>query len=507
MSKQNPGLKRNVFANLIGGGWTIVLNLAVVPLQIRFLGPEVYGLIGLMSSLQYILSLLDFGLSLTLVREIAADTSADHEQSRDFVETALTIYGFLGFSFGLLLIVASSWVAQHWLQVELLPIEEVTIALRLMTVTLIANWFISVFLNILTGLQRLDIVNALRIGGRSIILIGGVVLLLLGSNFIVFTVWTVASTLLSLLIHVVITRQLFRTLSLRPYFSLHPIKRNWQFSLDLNLAAILSLVYTQTDTLLVSRMLPLSMLGYYNIAYALGNGLATIQQFIGAATLPALSANYSAGDVAQVRQRYLKLTQVMIYVVGIPTFTLTFFGYDFLLVWAGEKTAQQASLPLAILSIGFLINSLVNSSNMLAIAIKYIKPLLYANFVGLFFYLPTIYLLIRNFQLPGAASAWIIINVYYTIFLLHRAHKSIVPYNTIMWLRKTLLPFGLLSICFILPSLIGTMQNWRGTIWVWVVCAFSISIYCVIGFHFLERDLQLSIRQTLARFATTILHI
>jgi O-antigen/teichoic acid export membrane protein len=507
MNTPTPGLKRNVLFNLVGGGWTLVLNLAVVPLQIRFLGAEVYGLIGLMSALQYILALLDFGISLTLVREIAADTSADHQESRDFVQTALTIYAGLGLCFGLILIIAAPWVAQHWLQVETLPISEVILALRLMAVTLMANWFISVFLYILMGLQRMDVVNALRVVGRSVILLGGAALLLLHVEFIPFVLWTVSTTVLSMLVHVIITLRLFKGLSLFPRLSMVALRKNWQFSIHLNLATVLSLVYTQTDTLLISKLLPLSMLGYYQIAYALGNGLATIQQYIGSAIMPAMSASYSAGDTAQVRERYLKLTQVMVYVLGIPSFILAFYGYDFLLLWAGPNTAQQASLPLAILCIGFLINSLATSSTMLAIAIKRIRPLLQVNFFGIFFYLPAIYLLIITFQLPGAASAWVIINVYYVVFLLHRVHHTIVPFNTVLWLQKTLLPFAMLSLCFVLPAQFATAQNWHGTVWVWAACAFSVVTYSVLGIYFLEKDLRLSIWRNVSRLTSSVLRI
>jgi O-antigen/teichoic acid export membrane protein len=64
-------VKRNIAANYLGQVWTAVMGLAFVPLYIRYLGMEAYGLIGVFAMLQTWLSLLDFGLTPTLTREMA----------------------------------------------------------------------------------------------------------------------------------------------------------------------------------------------------------------------------------------------------------------------------------------------------------------------------------------------------------------------------------------------------------------------------------------------------
>ena len=76
-----PSVKRNVAANVAGGVWNIVLNLAVVPIQIRILGPEAFGLVSFMATLQLILSVLDLGLTVTVIREVAADQSPQRQDA------------------------------------------------------------------------------------------------------------------------------------------------------------------------------------------------------------------------------------------------------------------------------------------------------------------------------------------------------------------------------------------------------------------------------------------
>ena len=49
-------LKRNIIANFAGQGWAALMALAFVPLYIKFLGIEAYGLIGFFAMLPWVIS-------------------------------------------------------------------------------------------------------------------------------------------------------------------------------------------------------------------------------------------------------------------------------------------------------------------------------------------------------------------------------------------------------------------------------------------------------------------
>ena len=118
-------VKRNIATNVIGGGWTILLNLLAIPVQIRILGAEAYGLIGFVTSLQSILVLFDFGIPTTLVREVARDTSPDHRASHALICTSSTIYWVVAAVLVLAILAGAGWIARHWLIVETLTPEYV----------------------------------------------------------------------------------------------------------------------------------------------------------------------------------------------------------------------------------------------------------------------------------------------------------------------------------------------------------------------------------------------
>ena len=70
-------LKSNLIANWIGQGWIALMGIAFVPLYIKYLGIEAYGLIGFFILLQNGLSIFDMGMSPTLTREMARFTGTE----------------------------------------------------------------------------------------------------------------------------------------------------------------------------------------------------------------------------------------------------------------------------------------------------------------------------------------------------------------------------------------------------------------------------------------------
>ena len=71
-------IKNNLIANYLGQGWVALMGLAFIPLYIRYLGMEAYGLIGLFAVIQAWMTLLDMGMTPTLNREMARYTAGAH---------------------------------------------------------------------------------------------------------------------------------------------------------------------------------------------------------------------------------------------------------------------------------------------------------------------------------------------------------------------------------------------------------------------------------------------
>ena len=98
-------LKRNVIANYLGAGWNALMALAFVPLYIRYLGIEAYGLLGIYAILQAWLSLLDMGMTPSLSREMAGLNvdGARVQRARDLLRSVDALGRFGGEEFMVLM--------------------------------------------------------------------------------------------------------------------------------------------------------------------------------------------------------------------------------------------------------------------------------------------------------------------------------------------------------------------------------------------------------------------
>ena len=110
------------------------MGLAFVPIYIRYLGVEAWGLVGFMSMLQAWLTLLDMGLSPTLSREMARFQAGAHsaQSIRDLLRSMEVIYGGVAVAVVGTVWLIAPWVAVHWLSATQLPVTSVAQAIGMM---------------------------------------------------------------------------------------------------------------------------------------------------------------------------------------------------------------------------------------------------------------------------------------------------------------------------------------------------------------------------------------
>ena len=64
-------LKKNIAANYVSQIYLIVISIAILPIYMKYMGAEAYGLVGFFAMLQGLFALLDFGLTPTISRQTA----------------------------------------------------------------------------------------------------------------------------------------------------------------------------------------------------------------------------------------------------------------------------------------------------------------------------------------------------------------------------------------------------------------------------------------------------
>src|ERR1019366_8063331 len=364
-------LKTSVLANLAGNGVVAAINILVVPLYLHVLGIESWGLVGFFMTLQTALSLLDLGLSPAASRSLARGTADTGGRAgpRDLVKTLELVYAGVALLIVAGVALAAPALAGRWLHVERLSAETVRDALRLMGAVIAVQWPTSLYRGGLQGLDRQVSLNAILAGTSLVRAIATLAVL-----------WTVSATILAFfacqlavaaLQTVLLRAALWRSLPAagRPSrVRLQTLAGIRRFAGGMTAVAAVTLILTQVDKLVVSKLLPLGEVGCYTLASMIARALALVSGAMFNALFPEYSRSVAAGGagLAALYHRGCQLTSVLVLPVAS---VIVLFPRETVLVWTGAPlTAGRTALAASLLVGGSALNGLMNPPYALQLA-------------------------------------------------------------------------------------------------------------------------------------------
>jgi O-antigen/teichoic acid export membrane protein len=434
---------RNAIANYLGQGWASLMGIAFVPLYIRTMGAETYGLVGIFAVLQAWMALLDLGLTPTLTREMARLRAGTHtaDSIRDLLRTLEFAYVLLALLMIVAIAICSHWLADGWLRAEKLAPEEVALAIRIMSFVLAARWLEQVYRGALQGLQDQIWLNGIQAFLATLRWGGAYVVIAYGQPTITaFFIW---QGVVSVLTTILLVRRTYRQLprpGRRAAFRLGALYEIRTFASGMFLGAVLGVVLTQSDKLIISKLLPLDQLGYYMLASTLSGGLLQLITPMNTALYPVLTEQATRGSTDALVATYLRGCQWMAAIVTPPALLLSFFATPVLTAWTGDTALAHAAAPLLTpLALGTLLNGLMNLPYMLQLAHGWTGLSVRINLVAVALVLPAIAWIIPRHGAAGAAWMWFALNAGYVLVTAQLMHRRIVPAVKWPWYRAAIL--------------------------------------------------------------------
>ena len=150
-------LKRNILATYASQIYVTLIAILILPLFLKHMGPEAYGLVGFFSTLQACFMLLDAGLTPTMARETAryhggAVSASEYRTLLYVLQLLFIAVAFVG---GSILFLGSGAISAHWLNVKKLPVAQVKTALQLMAISASLRWVSGIYRSIISGSEQL----------------------------------------------------------------------------------------------------------------------------------------------------------------------------------------------------------------------------------------------------------------------------------------------------------------------------------------------------------------
>ncbi len=405
----------------MGSIWQAFVALAFIPLYLKFLGVESYGLLGFFATLQAMFALLDMGLSSTLTREMARLSILPDKQQemRNLVRSLELVYWGVALVIGVIITAAAPLLANHWIKAGNLSPQVIERTVLVMGFAAALQWPSSLYNGGLMGLQRQVLLNSINIGTSTFRNAGAaLVLWLVSPTIAAFLIWQAVASALTTGI---LAYNLWRSLPAGhapPTFQKKLLASLWKFAAGMTSISVLAVILTQIDKVVLSRMLSLELFGYYTLASTVALSLTRLFTPVFFSIYPRFTQLATAGDEQGLRVLYHKSCQFISVLVLPAAVVIAFFSSDVLLLWTRNPLlAERTHLQASILILGTALNGMMNPPYALQLAYGWTKLNILSNAAAVVFLVPVIILLSMNYGALGAASAWLLLNVGYVVFM------------------------------------------------------------------------------------------
>ena len=390
------------------------MAVVLVPLYIKFLGLEAWGLIGIFASLQAICALLDLGLSATLNREMARLSVRDEkgQEMRDLTRTLELIYWGIAAAIGISVFALAPLIAHHWVQASQLSPTTIQQAIGVMGLAICLQWPFGLYSGGLLGLQRQVLLSGINVGIATFRGVGAILILwTLSSTLQAFFLWQVAVNLLqTCLAGLFLWRSLPKT-ETGASFQSKLLRGTWRFTAGISGIAVTWVILTQLDKVILSRLLSLEMFGYYVLAGAVATSIYFVVLSVFSAIYPRFTQLVSLGDEEGLRELYHHSCQLMSVLILPVSIVIAFFSKEILFLWTGNlQIVEHTHLILSILAAGTALNGLMHLPYALQLAHGWTKLAFYTNVVAVLLLTPLIIHMTSRYGALGAASVWFMFN-------------------------------------------------------------------------------------------------
>lgn len=467
---------KNTLFNFSGQSVILVVAFLAIPLLIRGMGTERFGILALVWSFIGYFSLFDFGLGRALTTLVAQYVKKNPDDIASLAWTGFSILVFMGIIGGLTIFAIASWMIQGFLKIPVALQEESLTALYLLAVTFPFVITQAGFRGILEGLQRFDIVNSVNVilglinfGGSLLIIQFSTHLALLVAVVIIgrLTVWFVS---LIYCFKLIPTLQKFRIPD--------PIttRKLLSFGGWMSITNVVGPLMVYLDRFLIGAWLSVAAVAYYTIPYDVVTKLWIIPGALVGALFPVFSA-FEVSNQNNIKVLFSSAVKYILLIMFPLTLFITAFAQEGLAFWIDTNFSTHSTAVLKWLSAGVFVNSLAHVPFALIQGMG--RPDLTArlHLLELPFYLICIYFAISHLGIMGAAVAWTI-RVFVDFVLLFCLVKKLLfksqPINISFIVTIILSLLGLLLVSFISDVMIK--------IWVYLL---MLAVFLKVSYHYL----------------------
>lgn len=390
--------------NVVGQALPILIAIATLPLIIRNLGLERYGLLSLIWVLIGYAGLFDMGIGRALTRLVARGLAdGEHEAVSKLVRSGLCLLLGCGALVGLAFAAVAPYLSKNVLNVSPALASEANLSLRLVAVSIPVAMLTSGYTGIMSAHQRFKPLNLIRLC-MGLLTYGGPAALSFVTPSLPAAVGLLALMRFgSTVVHALVCK---RYCGLDLGFGM-PRRGDVDKLLSLGgwitVSNVVSPLLSYLDRFVVATLVPIGFLAYYATSFDLLSRSMMLPYSITAAMFPIAAAVVPKSEAATRALR--EMARALFGVMFPVTFSFFVLARPGLSLWLGTDFAFHSVPVLQILAIGVLVNTLAQAPATLIQAAGQPRSMAIAHLIELPIFVLVLWLLTQRYGIVGAAVA------------------------------------------------------------------------------------------------------
>ena len=399
-------LARNTLWNLGGSVAPMFVAAVCIPLLIKGLGTDRFGILTLVWALIGYATLFDLGLGRALTQLVATKlgTGEDHEIPA-LVWTSLLLMLLLGLIAAIAAVLLAPWLVTHALHVPMALERETLYSVYLLGLSIPIVISTAALRGLLEAHQRFGLTTALRIPMGIFAYAGPLLVLPFSKSLFPVVAVLVVGRTIAWFVHLLLCLKIMP--ALRGRIALHrasvgPLMR---FGSWMTVTNIIGPLMVTLDRFVIGSMLTVGVVAYYTTPYEVVSKFWLIPAALLGVMFPAFSTSFvqDPNRAALLYGRTVKFLLFSLFPLILVVVTL---ANDGLRLWLGAEFANHSTRVLRWLAVGVFINCL--SAAPFAVVQGAGRPDLTAklHLLELPAYLSVLYYLTKIRGIEGAAIAW-----------------------------------------------------------------------------------------------------
>lgn len=432
-------LSKNIIYNISGNILLLALGFVSIRYIFRSLGEDALGIISftLLINTMFLL-LLQRGVSSTIVREVSANYKLNQNHLIQISQTFSVIYWGMFIIFSAVIYFSAPFIVKNWINLKIMDESTAISVLRVLGIASLVAMPVSFYSSLLNGIQRMEFSNFINVFTTALQQFGAIIILHFHGNLFAVVNWYAGCYLLRVLLYFGVSIKFFTLTAMKPLFSIHVLKNTWDFMSRMLFISVISPIRTQIDKLILSKILPIGILGYYSVAWTNISKGQLLTRSISSAAFPSFSNLYKSGNMADMKLQYERLQNLICFII-LPIFAFIPYAasplFSFVL---NEQAAEMLLVPVIFLSLGFYLNGTLNIPHVIILAMGKPGILAKQNVYSFLIVVPLTIPLIYFEKMNGAAIAWVINQLFLFMYFIPRFCRECIKMPLWQWYKPIL---------------------------------------------------------------------